>query len=771
MTSPSARPSSNLPADLTTFVGRRHDVIAVRQLFSVSRLVTLTGIGGVGKTRLALRAAGEMCRAFPDGVFLVQLASLSGPELLPQAVIDALGIREQPAKEPVAVIGEHLRGRRALLVLDSCEHLVDATGDLADHILRADSGVRILATSQHALRIAGEHIYPVSPLLVPDPGDRLKPGTAAHYPSVTLFADRAAAVVPGFAVTPDNEAAVIRLCHRLEGIPLALELASVRLRVLTLEELATRLDDRFQMLREGNRNLPRRHRTLRALIDWSYELCTPIEQLLWARTTVFADGFTAVALEETCSDDALPRTEILDTLARLVDKSVLIRVEERGNVRFRMLDTLRDYGHERLVEAGDAEMMARRHRDWYARLMATAGAEWSGPRQAEWATRLQLEHTNLRHALEYCMATPGEARIGLEMAAVPWFWGAMDHLGEACHWLDRGLALHREPTTTRVWAMATAAYMDAFQGNHVRMHQRAEAAHALAVELGDPRTLAYANHVLGFSLSWTRSGLTRAVVLLARALEQYVDGGFIAQQYIDTLLVEFATTHILLGHNETAAGLTDQLYQGCHAAGEHWNLSYAHWLRGLLSVLGGDPDRAEEELAEALRIKRPFRDTMGLALTLEVAAWAAALRGEGERAGQLLGGTDQIWHSLGMRQLRGLRPGYERQARTAVGDARFDGAVERGTRLGVDELVAVGLRERLPVAEPQVVSSPVRLTRREREVAELVATGMSNKEIAAKLVISLRTAEGHVERTLTKLGFNTRTQIATWVATQQSSRG
>ncbi|MER7986170.1 LuxR C-terminal-related transcriptional regulator [Streptomyces noursei] len=758
-----------LPADLTSFVGRRHDVIAVRQLFSVSRLVTLTGIGGVGKTRLGRQAAGEMRRAFPDGVFLVELASLTDPNLLPQAVIDAVGIREQPAREPVAVIGEHLREHKALLILDNCEHLVEATGDLADEILRSAPDVKIMATSQHALRIAGEHIYPVPPLLAPDPGDAPQPGTARQYPSVALFADRAAAAVPGFAITPDNEAAVVRLCHRLEGIPLAIELASVRLRVFTVDELAARLDDRFQLLREGSRNLPRRHRTLRALIDWSYDLCTPAEQLLWARATVFVDGFGAEALEEICADETLPRDVVLDTVARLVDKSVLIREEEGGHVRFRMLDTLRDYGRARLADRGDGAVTARRHRDWYARLIETAGIEWAGPRQAEWAARLQLEHANLRHALEYCMSTPGEARVGLRMAAVPWFWGAMDHLTEARLWLDRGLALE-EPSLERAWALATAGYIAAFQGDFERMRRCAEQAHRLALELGDLRALAFANHVLGFCMSLAKPHLADASTLLTEALDQYAASGLVAQQYPDSLLVELATVHLLRHDHERAAELTELLYQRCQTSGERWNLSYARWLRGLLALVEGDPDRADEELSEALRIKRAFHDTLGLGLTLEAVAWSAALRGESERAGVLLGGADQIWRTLGARQLPGLRPRYEEMARVALGDARFAAALERGSRLSVEEVLAVGLREPAPETPVELVGPPVRLTPREREVAELVAAGMSNKEIAAKLVISLRTAEGHVERALSKLGFKTRTQIASWMTEQQAKR-
>ncbi|WP_257980415.1 AAA family ATPase [Streptomyces sp. CB02959] len=262
---------------------------------------SLTGIGGVGKTRLALRVAGEIRRAFPDGVYFVDLASLRDPDLLTQTLIDALGIREQPSMDAVAVLDEFLRERRLLLILDNCDHLVEATAELVDHVLRTAPEVRVLATSREVLRIAGEHIYPVPPLLAPDPNDLLEPGAASRYPSVALFVDRSAAVVPGFTITPENEAAVVRPCHRLEGIPLAIELASARLRALIVDEL----DDRFQLLRDGSRNLPERHRTLQALVDWSYDLCTPIEQVLWARSPVFAGGFTAEAVEAICTDDAV----------------------------------------------------------------------------------------------------------------------------------------------------------------------------------------------------------------------------------------------------------------------------------------------------------------------------------------------------------------------------------------------------------------------------------------------------------------------------------
>ncbi len=381
-----------LPADVTSFVGRRHDIAAVRRLLSAARLVTLTGIGGVGKTRLAVRVARDAQRAFPDGVHLVELASVKDAPMLPHVVIDALDLREQSARGPMTVLGDYLSRRRMLIVLDNCEHLVDAAADLTNGMLRVAPDVRVLATSRQSLGIAGEHVYPVPPLPVGALDEPVPPGTAAQYPSVTLFVERAAAVIPGFSLTAENETAVVRLCQRLEGIPLAIELAAVQLRVLSVDELAGRLDDRFRLLRAGGRNLPERHRTLKAVVDWSHDLCTSAERTLWARASMFAGGFGVDALEAVCSDDTLSEDDVLETVAGLLDKSIFLREERGKQVRFRMVETLRSYGQARLAESEDEAALRRRHRDWYLRQLETAGEEWAGPRQEEWASWLMAEH-------------------------------------------------------------------------------------------------------------------------------------------------------------------------------------------------------------------------------------------------------------------------------------------------------------------------------------------------------------------------------------------
>jgi predicted ATPase/DNA-binding CsgD family transcriptional regulator len=770
MASLSANQPDNLPADLTSFVGRRSEAHAVRQLLSADRLVTLTGVGGVGKTRLALRVAHDLRRAFPDGVCLVELADLKDPDLLPHTLIDALAIREQSARAPL-VLTDYLRSRHTLLVLDNCEHLLEAAATLVDRLLRAAPKLHILATSRQALMIAGEHVYSVPTLPVPDVDARLAPGQATQFAAVNLFVARAEAVVPGFEITPDNERAVIQLCQRLEGIPLAIELAAVRLRVLTVEELAHRLDSRFELLRGGSRNLPERHQTLQALIDWSHELCTPAEQTLWARASVFAGGFGLDALEAVCADELLAEEAILDTVAGLTDKSILIRGEQGGRVRFRMLETIREYGHARLRESDSEAEVQRRHRDWYLRLIENAAAEWFGPGQEDWAALLRVEHPNVRTALEFCLAQPEEVRVGLRMAGLPWFlWIALGFMTEGRLWLDRALAMDQEPSHERVWALGTAAHMAVFQGDEAAATALIDAAQDLAVRLDDPKGLAYASHMLGLRALGTDPGA--AIPLLVEALERYGCADLPAD-YPNSVRPALTMAYVLSGDLDRAAQVVEEACKQCEQAGERWLLSYAMWAKGFLRLLQGELEQAEADLCEALRLKRFTQDSLGLAFILDVLAWTAAASDDCERAAVLLGASDQVWQTIGVplfgaKHLLARREQFEDVARQAMGTSGFDTAFARGGQLTVDEMLTFALRERrVSSVEPRQADSL--LTPREREVADLVAQGMSSKDVAAKLVVSRRTVDAHVDHIFAKLGFNSRTQIATWVAQQHAT--
>jgi predicted ATPase/DNA-binding CsgD family transcriptional regulator len=770
MASRSANQPDNLPADLTSFVGRRSEAHAVRQLLSTDRLVTLTGVGGVGKTRLALRVAHDLRRAFPGGVCLVELASLKDPDLLPLTLVAALGIREQAA-DPSMVLDDYLRPRHILLVVDNCEHMLEATADLADRLLRVAPKLRILATSRQALMIAGEHVYSVPTLPVPDADVRLTPGVATQFAAVNLFAARAAAIVPGFEITPENEPAVIQLCQRLEGIPLAIELAAVRLRVLTVDELAHRLDRRFELLREGSRNLPERHQTLQSLIDWSYELCTPAEQNLWARASVFAGGFGLDALEAVCGDEVIAGGSLLDMVAGLTDKSILIRGEHGGRVRFRMLETLREYGQAQLRESGSEADVQGRHRDWYCRLIEKAAAEWFGPGQEAWAALLRVEHPNVRAALEFCLTRPDEVRFALRMAGLPWFlWAALGFMTEGRLWLDRALAMDQGPSLDRVWALGTAADIAFFQGDQAAATGLIDALNDVAGRLEDRRGLAYATHMRG--LRELRSDPSAAIPVLVEALERY-ECTDLPADYPNSVRPALTMAYLLSGDLESAAEVVEEACQQCKEAGERWLLSYAMWAKGILRLLQDELEQAEADLCEALQLKRFTQDSLALASVLDALGWTAAARGDSERAAVLLGASNQVWQTVGVplfgaKHLLAQREHFQDLARQAMGNAGFDTAFARGGQLMVEDMVTFALRERRTSSvEPRQADSL--LTAREREVAYLVAQGMTSKDVAAKLVISRRTVDVHVEHIFAKLGFNSRTQIATWVAQQHTT--
>src|SRR5215469_612357 len=343
---------SNLPIEITSFVGRRRELSVARRLLGDARLLTLAGAGGVGKTRLALRLAAEVRRTFAEGVWLADLAPLQDGELVPQTVVAALGLPDHSTRLPVETLLEHLVDKRLLLVLDNCEHVLGACAVLATKLLSEAEGLRILATSRQLLNIEGEQVLEVPPLSVPEPDQLSAAGSLIEYEAVRLFAERAAAVVPGFAVTAGNSAVVARLCQGLDGIPLAIELAAVRLRVLSVEQILERLDDRYRLLTRGSRTALERHQTLRAAIEWSYDLCSPQEQTLWKRLSVFSGGFDLEAVEQTCADEDIAQEDIFELVTGLIDKSILARQQHGPRVRYRLLETIRQYGQGRLTESG-----------------------------------------------------------------------------------------------------------------------------------------------------------------------------------------------------------------------------------------------------------------------------------------------------------------------------------------------------------------------------------------------------------------------------------
>ena len=452
----------NLPLQLTSFIGREREIADVRRRLSETRLLTLTGSGGAGKTRLALEAAAGLLSDFVDGVWWVELASLTDPALVPQAVGAALGLRDEAKRPLLDQLGDHLCGKRLLLVLDNCEHLIAACAICADVLLRATPELRILVTSREPLAIAGETTYRVPSLQVPDPEHLPPPAALAQCESVRLFVERGVAVLPGFTVTEDNSPALGEICMRLDGIPLAIELAAARIKVLSVEELRARLGDRLRVLTGGSRIALPRHRTLRATLDWSYGLLAEPERILLRRLAVFAGGWTLEAAEAVCGGDGLPEAEVLDHLASLVDKSLVI-LEWRGDAgRYGMLETVRQYATERSVESGETDRLQQKHASFFLELAEQAEPKLFGPEQDAWFARLEAEHSNLRAALEWLDA-PGRGDAGLAAgrgdvallgsARPP---GVRDEHGyrRCCGWLGR---TPREPHgRRRSWALRCA---------------------------------------------------------------------------------------------------------------------------------------------------------------------------------------------------------------------------------------------------------------------------------------------------------------------------
>ncbi|MFI9615630.1 ATP-binding protein [Streptomyces sp. NPDC052023] len=761
--------------ETTSFVDRRAELAEGRELLARARLVTLTGPGGVGKTRLAGRIAARVARAFPDGVHVVHLSGLHDPALVALAAADALGLHDHSAQPPLDALVTQVRDRRLLLLIDNCEHLLGACAELAAALLHGTAGVRVLATSRHRLGLTEEHLLEVRPLPVPDPdGD---PSGAEPGPALALFADRAAAVVPGFRLTPANRSAVARLCRRLDGLPLAIELAAVRMRVLSVEQLLERLDDRYRLLSAGSPAVPPRHRTLRAAVDWSHDLCTGPEQLVWARLSVLAGSFDLETAEAVCADGARIRAyDVMEAVAGLVDKSVLCREPGPDGVRYRLLDTLCHYGLERLREqAGEELATRRRQRDWMQQRAAACEEAWFGPGQREIVARLHADQDNLRAALAFGLnepTTPDGVLATLRLAGTLWFyWHACGAPREGRYWLDRALEAGPEPTPERARALWVAGLLAGCPEDLTRGRRRAQEARTLARRLGDEAEAAHAEYVIGVILLFSDDLRAALAHFRAGVARGPVPGQHLSLVGLDR--VELACALGFLGEADQAIAVCEETRRMCERHGEEWVLSYVHRMLALAHTVKKDRRRAERHAREALRLKLAVNDVTGIGLTLDLLAQIAGQGGAHDRAAVLLGGADRVWADVdrdrwGSAALGTTRRGTETRCREALGTAAYERSYEQGAALRLTGIVGYALDEqRREPHGPERAHPGVRLTRRETQVAELVAEGLANQQIADRLVIARRTAEGHVERILSKLGFSNRSQIAAWITARR----
>ncbi|MGW3468727.1 ATP-binding protein [Saccharopolyspora sp. NPDC000995] len=777
-----------LPAELTSFVGRRDVSAKVKRLLSGSRLVTLTGPAGVGKTRLALHVARELRRAFPDGVWLVELAQLHDTGMLVNVVTAALELPDQSAREPLTVLVEFLADKRLLIVLDNCEHVLAASAAVLSALLRSAPGVRVLATSRERLGVAGEQVLSVPPLTVPrlessNGGRGLRDDGGGQHEAVTLFEQRAAAVQPAFTLDRDNEASVTQLCQRLDGLPLAIELAAVWLRAMSVGQILQHLKDRFRLLTTGHRMAPARQQTLQAAVEWSFDLCSPAEQVLWERLSVFAGEFDLDAANQVCAGAETAESDVLDAVFGLVDKSVLTPVQDAGSaVRYRMLETIREYGREQLAARGEQTLLRRRHRDYYLALVKQADAEWFGPRQRDWWQRFQSQNPNLWAALDFCCTEPGQARTGLLLTGALWFhWIGSGFVRDGRYWLDRVLALSREPSHERARALWVRGWIAIIQGDLPAAERVSQECVEVAGQVGDRAAKAHGTNWLGWNASFY-GDMTRASELAEQALAEYrAIGQLSASAPALGAFVLLSLLHIERGNLDRAREFCAEGRSICERAGDKWMLAWMRWNLGHAQRVAGDFQAAEEEARAALRLKHSFDDTLGTGLCLEELALVAIESGDAERAARLFGAIERLWKLTGgspilnsSYYLRWHRDG-ESQAKNALGDQAYEKAYQRGTQLGIDQAVAYALGEKFqvtptPTKVPAADTALPVLTRREQEVAELVAQGLTNKDIATRLVIAQRTAESHIDHILSKLGATSRVQIASWVADQQAHK-
>ena len=694
---PASRPTKpgrsrgNLPAPLAGFVGRGAELSEVAALISTSRLVTLAGIGGVGKTTLALQAAREQVPLFEDGVWLVELGDLSDASLLTGVAAAVLGIHDRAARPLAEVMVENLAERDALVVLDNCEHVIDAAAQLIETLLQGCPQLRILATSQEVLGIPGEAVLPLSPLPYPETDSVLNRHKLTQYDAVALFLERARTAQPGFTLTPHNADAVARICIQLDGLPLAIELAAARLRAMSVEQIADRLSHRFKLLTRGRRDAPTRQQTLSWCIAWSYQRCTPQEQQLWARLSVFAGTFELEGTRAICADD-LSAEELLDELCALVDKSILIRTEDDGVVRFRLLATLREYGREHINAADDYERLQQRHFDWYRQLLGQANSEYFSKHQVRWINRLRREMPNLQEALQFAQSNAPADLLGV-VIAMRHIWAANAMLQEERRWLELALsATPAEPTPDRVEALATLVMVAVLQADWTTMATRALEARALLKATSHPVAAGYLGCFEGFG-ALLRGELERAQSCSEAAMAMTDD--FEVQSFA---MMTLSFCFSIGGDPQRALHWSEKALALAEPRREAEVRAYMLGAVGLSRMTLGDLQTAERMMHEGLQVCRVTGYSWTGAQFLEALAWIAAANRDPRRAAVLLAASTAISRTCGtdattMSFAGRFHEVCERQAREELSENEFETASIEGNSMSFQEAASFALGE------------------------------------------------------------------------------
>jgi predicted ATPase/DNA-binding CsgD family transcriptional regulator len=754
-------PDGNLTPALERLIGREHELADLESRLRTARLVSLLGPGGAGKTRLAVEVGARVRPQYPGGVWLVELATLTSGALLAQHLAATLRVRERPGQAVLDTLAEILGGTRTLIVLDNCEHLVETSARLAESLLRRCPGLTVLATSRESLELPGEVSYRLGELTLPPGTGTTSRGALLASGAVRLFVERARAVVPDFQLTSENSADVAGVCARLDGNPLAIELAARRVRLLPVGEILDRLDDRFGLLTGGSRTATGRHRDLRAAIEWSFDLLDPAEQAAFRRLSVLAGGFTVDGAVAVCASGDLPAGAVLDLLASLEAKSLI--VAEPGAGRFRQLESIRLYARERLAAAGEDRDCYDRLVGWLLRLAEPIVGDRL-PRSFEEIAPLDAERDNLLHALEWTVQSADQRQV-LLAAALGRCWRELGLVTEGLRLLHDALAVTDPAYPGRSAALAHAAWLATMQGDHAEARGLVEEALRLEDPVERPRPYVRVLSAVASGQS-AQNDLAGAYASRLRCLELVRPLG----QLLDTAVCEhnLAYVAVQLGRlTEARTRMDESLAMFRAHASEALPPEWLH-TAGMLALGDGDLETAEARFREGLRV-RSIRSEPGLPsavglVMIESLVVVAARRGDPVRALRLAAAV----RALRRRQRSEPDPALRDQlgdavkvARAAVGSAQARAAESAGERLDGDRAVGYALDDVWPGPGRPADGSPG-LTRREQSVAMLVAEGLTNREIAGRLRIAERTVESHLEHIRSKLDLRSRAQVAGW---------
>jgi len=749
---------NNLPAELTSFVGREPQLAELRRLLHRSRLITLTGPGGAGKTRLALRLGAELLDRYPEGAWVVDLAPLSDGRLVAHTLAAVCGIKEG-SKRPVAdVLAKGLANRTALLVLDGCEHLVDSCAELATGLLRTCPKLAMIATSREPLGVTGELIWRTPSLTIPRPEDATHPELVMESEAIRLFVDRARLSLPDFELARGNAAAVSQICTRLEGIPLAIELAARLVGVMTVEEVLERLSNRFRVLTGGSRSSLPRHQTLRQAVDWSYGLLGASEQRLFTRLGVFAGGFDLAAAEAVVNRDPTEVDPVLPLLSRLVNKS-LVEADSSGRktTRYRMLDTIHEYALENLPESDQAELR-RRHAVYFREWSIQATGELGSAEQLNWLRRLDDEQANIRLAIEWSLVEQPDDALRL-VGAMDAYWWMRRHLGEGMEWLGRALDLPGANEALRAAVLVARARLRRRRGEYEAAGRDAADCAAISRRLGRNDYLIRALTMLGIVAS-EMGDLASASTSFNEALD--LARRLAIPKEIAKSLNNLAVIDLVRGDLGAARGRSEEALMVAESLADRFVKANMLDTVARIALRLGDHGEAARRYAEALTIAAEFEDTMTSADCTDGLALLASVQGDPTRTIVLIAAAQ------GMRSLSGGERTAEwsigvdaglAAARAKVGRLAADAAWKRGAAFSMQEAVRFALGGG---SAETAHDGQSRLTGREIQVARLIASGHTNAEVAARLRISGRTVDAHVEHIRNKVGLRTRAQIAVW---------